>query len=244
MSNSFISGLGGLRSHQSWLDVIGNNLANSNTPGFKTSRTVFADMLSRTVRPGTGPGSSIGGTNPSQLGMGVMVGGIDRQFSQGALDTTGRTFDLAIVGKGFFGLQPPGNAAPVFSRVGTFGLDVNNNLTDLSTGYYVLDPASNPINVDVSSSLPPAATSTMSLTGNLPAEVTGPLAQVLTSSSNYVAGTKAGLSGSTTGSFTIPSGQTWTMELAANGSAPQTVAITGTGAPTTVQDVADAIRRR
>ena len=95
MTSSFIAALGALKAHQSWIDVIGNNLANTNTPGFKSSRALFADLLSVTFRPGTGPTGNIGGTNPFQVGLGAQLASVDRLMGQGALDATGRTFDLA-----------------------------------------------------------------------------------------------------------------------------------------------------
>ena len=73
MASAFISGLGGLKAHQNWLDVIGNNLANANTPGFKSSRAMFSDNLSRLLRPATSASGQLGGTNPSQIGLGVRL---------------------------------------------------------------------------------------------------------------------------------------------------------------------------
>jgi len=73
MSTSFIAALGGMRANQSWIDIIGNNLANANTPGFKGSRALFADLFSITIRPGTPPTGALGGTNPLQQGLGVQL---------------------------------------------------------------------------------------------------------------------------------------------------------------------------
>src|SRR5262245_2605734 len=105
MSTSFIAALGALRANQNWIDVIGDNLANASTPGFKSSRMLFADLFSLTLRPGTPPTGGIGGTNPLQQGLGVQVASVDRRLIQGASNTTGRTFDLMLQGRGLFALS-------------------------------------------------------------------------------------------------------------------------------------------
>ena len=238
MSTSFTAALGGLRSNQRWIDVIGNNLANQNTPGFKGSRALFGDLLSLTYRPGTGPNGSQGGTNPLQVGLGAQLAGTDRRLDQGALDVTGRTFDLALLGDGYFAATD-GNQT-FYTRVGTFGLDAGGNMVDLTSGFRVLDANGQPFTIDTRAVIPPSATSEVEFTGNLPAVVTGPLAEELTSSSSFAEGAPATTTGDTAGPFNIPAGETWTMELVIDGGAPQEVAILGTGAITT-QEVADAI---
>jgi flagellar hook protein FlgE len=238
MTSSFISALGGLRAHQDWIDVIGNNLANSNTPGFKSSRALFSDLLSVTQRPATPPTGSVGGTNPLQVGLGVQLSTIDRRFEQGAMNITGRTFDLALLGSGYFALSD--GVQSLYSRVGTFGLDATGNMVDMRTGYRVLDQSGQSFSIDTSAVFPPAATTEMTFTGNLPARVTGPLAEVLSSSSSFAEGTSAEMTGTEAGPFNIPVGETWTMELVINGGAPQEVSISGAGA-ITAQEVADEI---
>ena len=239
MSTSFIAALGALRAHQSWIDVIGNNLANTSTPGFKSSRALFADLFSVTYRPGTPPNGGIGGTNPLQQGLGVQLASVDRRLNQGALNTTGRTFDLALQGRGFFALTD--GAQTLYSRVGAFGLDGDGNMIDLRSGFRVLDANGQPFTIDTRDVFPPSATTRVGFAGNLPRTVTGPLAEVLTSSSAFHEGTAAAINGSASGPFTIPAGETWTMELTVNGGAPQDVSIAGTGASMTAQAVADAI---
>lgn len=239
MASSLISGLSGLRTHQRWIDVIGNNLANSSTPGFKSSRALFADMIARTLRPATPPTGALGGTDPVQIGLGVDVGHVDRNFGQGALSVTGRTLDLALDGRGFFALS--NGTATFYTRVGTFGLDSANNMVDLRTGYRVLNATGSAFQVDLSAVVPPSATSSVSFAGNLPAVVTGPLAEVLSSSSSLAEGTPAQLTGSAAGPFAIPAGETWTMELVVNGGAPQTVSVTSTTGSVTATDIATAI---
>ncbi len=238
MPGSFISALGALRAHQSWLDVIGNNLANTNTPGFKTSRALFSDLLSITRRPGTPPTTAIGGTNPIQVGLGVQLAQVDRSTNQGALDVTGRTFDMAILGDGFFALND--GEQNLYSRVGSFGIDANGDMVDIRTGFRVLDNAGQRLNIDTSAVSQPAATTNVRFAGNLPAVITGPLAEQLTSSSSFQEGTEALMTGSVQGPFNIPAGDTWTMELTINGGAPEEVSIAGSGA-ITAQEIADEI---
>src|SRR5262245_30314639 len=189
MTTSFIAALGALRANQNWIDVIGNNLANSSTPGFKGSRTLFADLFSLTIRPGTPPNGALGGTNPLQQGLGVQVASVDRMLLQGALNTTGRTFDLALEGRGLFAV--PDGDQTLYSRVGAFGLDADGNMVDLRTGFRVLDSSGQPFTIDTRGVFPPRATSNVSFTGNLPAEVTGPLAEELTTSGGFSTGTAA-----------------------------------------------------
>src|SRR5262245_16404805 len=239
MSTSFIAALGGLRVNQDWIDVIGNNLANTNTIGFKGSRALFADLFSILQRPGTPPTGNLGGTNPMQQGLGVQVASVDRLLEQGAMNTTGRTFDLALQGRGLFAVTD--GTQTLYSRVGAFGLDENGNMVDLRSGFRVLDQAGQPFTIDTRDVFPPSATTKVGFAGNLPRTVTGPLAEVLTSSSAFHEGTAAAMTGTAAGPFTIPSGETWTMELTINGGAPQDVSIAGTGTPMTAQDVADAI---
>ncbi len=239
MTSSFIAALGALRAHQSWIDVIGNNLANTNTPGFKSSRALFSDLLSLTYKLGTGPTGNIGGTNPLQVGLGTQLASVDRLMEQGALDATGRTFDLALLGRGFFALSD--GTQTLYSRVGAFGLDAEGNMVDLRSGFRVLDASGSAFQIDTRAVLPPQSTTEVRFTGNLPAEITGPLAEELTSSSSFMEGTEAQMTGAIGEPFTIPAGETWTLELVINGGAPQEVAIAGTGAPLSAQDVVDQI---
>ncbi len=238
MSGSLYTALSALNAHQGWLDVIGNNLANTNTPGFKSASASFGDAFSRSLQPAMLAGKG-GGTNPMQIGGGVAMGAITRDFAQGAMSETGRTFDLAIGGRGFFALN--NGQTDLYTRVGSFGLDSSSSLVDLASGYKVLSGSGQAVSLDTQSVFPPKATTSMSVTGNLPAEVGGPFAAVLTGSTPLREGSPAKLTGTQTGAFTIPAGETWTMEITVNGGAPQSVAIQGTGAPVTMQDVATAI---
>ncbi len=127
LTSALFTGLSGLNASQFQLDVIGDNIANVNTTAFKSSRTLFQTQFARTLTSGTKPNDIQGGTNPSQVGLGVVIGTIQRSFSPGALETTGLPSDLAIEGTGFFVLRSPDNER-VFTRDGTFTLSADNRL--------------------------------------------------------------------------------------------------------------------
>lgn len=130
MMRSLYSGISGLKSHQTKMDVVGNNIANVNTTGFKAGRTTFADALSQQVtgatRPG-GLGDGMGGTNALQIGMGTAIASVDNLFSQGNLQSTGQTTDLAIEGEAFFVVGDGQNQ--YYTRDGAFTLDAAGHLT-------------------------------------------------------------------------------------------------------------------
>ncbi|BDR67442.1 flagellar basal body protein [Clostridium tetani] len=102
MLRSMFSGISGLKANQTKLDVIGNNIANVNTTAFKNQRIRFQDVLSQNLKFGTGASANVGGTNPSQVGLGVEVAGIDTVVSQGNMQPTGRNLDFAVDGDGYF----------------------------------------------------------------------------------------------------------------------------------------------
>ncbi len=239
MASALYSGLSGMQANQSWIDLIGNNLANASTPGFKSSQATFADQFSRTLSAATGPGSNRGGKNPVQVGLGVRMADTARNFAQGALTNTGRAFDVALQGRGFFAVS--NGLTNYYSRVGTFGMDASRFLVDQRTGYQVLNPSGQAIQLDTESLLPPQSTTTGSLTGNLPKVVTGPLAEVLTAASEFTDGEPAELSSTNIGPYTIPTGETWTMKIAVSGGAPQTVSVTSASGTVTAADIATAI---
>lgn len=239
MTSALYSALSGLQAHESWIGVIGNNLANASTTGFKSSRATFSDQFSQTLRFASLPSGTSGGRNPMQLGLGVSLADIGRNMSQGALTNTGRTFDLALSGRGHFMLSDGVNT--LFTRVGTFGLDGTSRLVDQRTGYRVLGQNGQAIDVDSTSLFPPSASTSVSFTGNLPAEIKGPLAQVLTASSGFASGTQATVAGTVAGPYAVPIGQTWTMGLMVNGNSPQTVAVTSTTGSITALDIVNAI---
>ena len=105
MLRSLFSGISGLRAHQQMMDVTGNNIANVNTTGYKSSQTVFQDTLSQMVNAAGAPQNSAGGTNPAQVGLGVRLASISANFGQGAAQTTGKSSDMMIQGDGFFAVK-------------------------------------------------------------------------------------------------------------------------------------------
>ncbi|MTV27339.1 flagellar hook-basal body complex protein [Nitriliruptoraceae bacterium ZYF776] len=122
MLRSMFSAVSGLRSHQTMMDVTGNNVSNVNTAGYKSSRTTFQETLTQVVRGGTAAGmGGQGGVNPMQLGLGSQVGATDMVFSQGASQVTGRATDVAIQGDGFFVVQSQGQT--YYTRAGAFSVD-------------------------------------------------------------------------------------------------------------------------
>jgi flagellar hook protein FlgE len=127
MLRSMFSAVSGLRSHQTMMDVTGNNVANVNTAGYKATRTTFQETLTQVVRGGNAGGGGQGGVNPMQLGLGTQVAATDMVFSQGASQVTGRATDLAIQGDGFFVVGDP-DGEPAFTRAGAFSLDDAGNL--------------------------------------------------------------------------------------------------------------------
>lgn len=136
MFKSLYSGVSGLGANLTNLDVIGNNIANSNTVGFKSGRVTFNEMLTQTMKSASRPVSGgLGGTNPQQIGLGTMVGSIDTNFNQGNFQTTGKKTDLAIQGPGFFVLSD--GTSRVYTRAGVFGLDSENQLVNPATGLRV-----------------------------------------------------------------------------------------------------------
>jgi flagellar hook protein FlgE len=135
MMRSLFSGVSGLKNHQTRMDVVGNNISNVNTYGFKTSRVSFQDMLSQTVAGAARPEENRGGVNPKQVGLGMTIASIDRIFTQGSLQTTGNQTDLAISGDGFFVVAD--GDKNYYTRAGAFALDRDGNLVNPSNGLKV-----------------------------------------------------------------------------------------------------------
>ena len=128
MMRSLFSGVSGLKVHTTRMDVIGNNIANINTIGFKSSRTTFSDMLSQVQRSASAPTDGRGGVNPRQIGLGVDVESIDLVFIDSSPQQTGKNTDLALSGNGLFVLKD-GNQS-YYTRNGSFMFD--------ESGYYVM----------------------------------------------------------------------------------------------------------
>ncbi|OMP68608.1 flagellar basal body rod protein FlgG [Domibacillus epiphyticus] len=148
MLRAMYSGYSGLKNSQTKLDVTGNNIANVNTHGFKKGRATFKDMLSQQIEGAAAPAATRGGTNPLQVGLGVQIGAIDTIHTQGSLQTTGRSLDLAISGEGFF-MIGRGNGTTItdqkYTRSGSFSLDANGNVVN-SDGDYLIKAIPDPAN--------------------------------------------------------------------------------------------------
>jgi flagellar hook protein FlgE len=135
MMASLFAGVSGLKNHQVKMNVVGDNIANVNTIGYKSGRVSFQEALVQTMRGAGRPSATTGGTNPLQLGLGMSLSTIDNMFLQGGLETTGQITDLAIQGTGFFILSD--GQQQYYTRAGAFGFDANSNLVNPSNGYIV-----------------------------------------------------------------------------------------------------------
>ena len=102
MMRSLYSGVAGLQNHQVRMDVLGNNIANVNTTGFKKGRVNFQDLLYQQMSGAARPNEEVGGVNPKEIGLGMSIASIDTIHTQGSLQTTGVMTDLAVQGNGFF----------------------------------------------------------------------------------------------------------------------------------------------
>jgi len=135
MMRSLFSGVSGLQNHQTRMDVIGNNIANINTTGFKRNRVNFQDILYQQLQGAARPTEQIGGVNPREVGLGMSVASIDTVHTQGSLQTTGIGTDLAISGNGFFVLDNAGQQ--LFTRAGAFSIDAAGYMVNPANGMRV-----------------------------------------------------------------------------------------------------------
>ena len=182
MMRSLFSGVAGLKTHQTRMDVIGNNIANVNTTAFKSSTINFSDLMSQTTQQASGPNATTGtgGTNARQIGLGVKTGAITMNIEgQGSAQSTGNPFDIMITGNNFFVVS--NGLSNFFTRDGSFYVDGGGNLAMTSTGYNVMgwlvDETTNEIKQDTVQALrimsdanmtyPPEATSKAKVAGIL-----------------------------------------------------------------------------
>lgn len=135
MLRSLFAGVSGLRNHQVRVDVIGNNIANVNTVGFKASRVQFREAFAQTLQAASRPPGDAGGTNPQQVGLGMQIGSIGMNFNQGSMQNTGIATDLGIQGDAFFVLRR--GAETAYTRDGGFQLDPQGRLISATNGYLV-----------------------------------------------------------------------------------------------------------
>src|SRR5437762_67490 len=132
---SLVAGVTGLDVNQQMLDVLGNNLANANTPAYKSQTVSFADLFYQTLQPATPSTQQAGGTDPVQVGFGTKVGSINNIMTQGTLQPTGNELDMGIQGAGFF-LESDGTNT-YFTRAGSFSVNSTGYLQDPASGFYV-----------------------------------------------------------------------------------------------------------
>jgi flagellar hook protein FlgE len=189
MMSAMFAGVSGLSSHQIKMDVIGNNIANVNTVGYKNSRVSFKEMLVQTISGGTAPQEDQdntdirGGINPMQVGLGTAIGSIKIDQSGGQLENTGNPTDMAIDGEGFFIVRNGDDE--FYTRVGSFSLDVDNKLVTAAEGFYIKgwkadlqtgtitanDDSLSDITIPFGLELPPKPTSQMRYVANLDARL-------------------------------------------------------------------------
>lgn len=178
--NAIFAGVTGLSANSQFLDVTGNNLANSSTTAFKSQRVLFKDLVYQTINGGSSAGAESGAVNPSQIGFGVTIGSIGSMFQQGTLTPTGRNLDLGIQGTGFFVLAD--GLRTVYSRAGAFDVDLTGHLIDPGTGMRVQRfgdvgegvggfqvPGNMDVRVPLGASNPGQATANVTVQGNLAA---------------------------------------------------------------------------
>lgn len=132
MIRSMFTSISSLGLHQKYLDVVANNLANANTNGYKSNRVLFQDQFAQMLSPGSAPTDTQGGTNPTQIGLGVRLGYVSANFTQGTLQSTGRNMDLGVQGDGFFIYG--NDASRRYSREGSMSLDADGYLVNSASG--------------------------------------------------------------------------------------------------------------
>ncbi len=207
LTSTLFTGLSGLDVNQTRLNVVGNNIANVNTVAFKSSRALFKPQFYVTDAAGSPPSAGFGGTNPSQRGLGAAVSAIEKDWSNGAIEPTGRMTDMAIDGNGFFVVDGPGGQR--FTRDGSFTLNSSNQLVTqggdfvqgfgVDANYQVVPGQLRNIEIPLGAMTMAEATQNMTLVGNLDASgdvATGAsilLSQPLTSAGGTVAPTGATL---------------------------------------------------
>src|SRR5207249_12334438 len=131
LASALTTALTGMQAAETQVDIVGNNLANSQTVGFKASEAAFATQFLQTQSLGSGPTATDGGTNPRQTGLGTRVAGLTPDFTQGTIEISSSPSDLAIQGDGFFMVQSS-EGERLYTRNGQFKTNANNELVSLS----------------------------------------------------------------------------------------------------------------
>ena len=178
MLRSLFAGVSGLRNHQTRMDVIGNNISNVNTVAFKSGRVTFKEGFAQLLQGASRPPGDHGGTNPIQFGLGMQIGSIDQLFTQGNIETTGVTTDLAIQGDSLFVVRK-GNQS-FYTRSGNFQIDAAGQLVSPTNGFVVqgktyvngvLQDGIKDIKLPFGQKVSAKPTSMVDMTGNLNASV-------------------------------------------------------------------------
>jgi flagellar hook protein FlgE len=234
MLRSMYSAVSGLKAHQARMDVIGNNIANVNTVGYKASRMTFKEIFSQTIKGASAPQGNGGGTNPQQIGLGVAIASIDTLFTRGGAQRTDNPTDLSIDGNGFFIVSNGG--ANLYTRAGNFSFDSQGDLVT-PDGYKVLGWMSTdgktvntdtgnlvPISIKNWSNIAPAATTQLEIGGNLNAstEIDGSI------SYNILVYDSQGGSHIATLTFTRTDASTWNWSVSSSDPAISSVDGSGT----------------
>ncbi|EIJ81494.1 flagellar hook-basal body protein [Bacillus methanolicus PB1] len=178
MLRSMYSGISGMKNFQTKLDVIGNNIANVNTFGYKKGRVTFKDTMNQTISGASAAQNNRGGKNPMQVGLGSTLATIDTIHTQSSLQTTGRPLDLAISGDGYFIVKQ--GDAQFYTRAGNFYLDEEGTLVN-ADGYKVQSYSNGTlqdIKVDVNAIVPAQITTKITIDGNFPSSVSGTTTQL------------------------------------------------------------------
>ncbi len=194
MSFALSAGVTGLQAHQKMIDIAGNNLANVNSTAFKSSRITFSELLSETIKKASQPTTTVGGTNPQQMGTGVGVAGITPNMSQGSIVNTGNPLDLALEGEGYFVVSD--GQQNIYTRAGAFAVDANSIMVDPATGYRVQRigaigesdgfqvAGDSDLHIPYGVPMPAQLTSTVTVSGNLSSDAMLPTAQTQVLNSN------------------------------------------------------------
>lgn len=181
---SLYSAASGMSAHQTAMDVIGNNISNINTTGFKSSSTTFAELFSQTLKGASSSQDGSGGTNAQQVGLGVAIGSTKIDMESGSIESTGNSTDLALDDDGFFIVN--NGEQDYYTRAGSFSFDEEGYLTSSTNGYYVqgwqageqggiTTDNSSIDNLKLDTSMEPSATTTFSFSGNLDSTLTNEL---------------------------------------------------------------------
>ena len=193
--NSLFAGVSGMRNLQSMMDVIGNNIANVDTIGFKGSRVTFSDTFNQFIQAGTNPTATTGGTNSFQIGLGSKINSIDKNWNQGTFEQTGNTTDLALQGPGLFILKS--NGQNFYTRAGSFIFDAEGKLVNPQNGAVVqgkvavdgVIPSGNTIQdikIDKNLKIPAIKTSDTTWGGNLQSSSTNTQTQNIVQSGTII----------------------------------------------------------